>query len=79
MNETPPDDPQVASQRPVDPDMAGADAAILRAAKRARLRAAANGTPVAIWQDGKVVWVKVSQKGELQLDQSRSAEAPPPR
>ena len=49
-----------------DPDLVGAEAAILRAAKRARLRAAANGTPVAIWQDGEVVWVHVSQEGELQ-------------
>lgn len=60
-----PDDPKIP-QRARDPDLVGAEAAILRAAKRTRLRAAADGTPVAIWQDGEVVWVPVSQEGELQ-------------
>lgn len=64
MSPSTPDDPK-SLQRARDPDLVGAEAAILRAAKRARLRAAANGTPVAIWQDGKVVWVPVSREGEL--------------
>ena len=65
MSPSAPDDPKTV-QRVRDPDLVGAEAAILRAARRARLRAAANRTPIAIWEDGKVVWVKVSEKGELQ-------------
>ncbi len=41
-----------------DPDLAGAEAAMRRAAERARRRAAENGTLVAMFEDGKVVWVK---------------------
>ena len=65
MSPSTPDDPK--TPRPArDPDMIGADAAILRAAKRARLRAAANGTPIAIWEEGKIVWVNVNEEGELE-------------
>ena len=45
-----------------DPDMAGAEAAMHRAARRARRRAAANGTPIAMFKDGKVVWVRVDER-----------------
>ena len=41
-----------------DPDFAGAEAAMRRAAERARRRAAANGVAVAVFEDGRVVWVK---------------------
>ena len=41
-----------------DPDIVGADAALRRAAERARRRAAACGNDIAIFQDGKIVWVK---------------------
>ena len=42
-----------------DPDMEGADAAILRAAKRAREIARQTNTPLIIERDGKIVeeWV----------------------
>ena len=41
-----------------DPDLVGAEAAMHRAAKRARRRAAEHGNAVAVFRDGKVVWVK---------------------
>ena len=41
-----------------DPDIVGAEAALRRAAERARRRAAACGNDIAIFQDGKIVWVK---------------------
>lgn len=41
-----------------DPDIVGADAALRRAAERARRRASACGNDIAIFQDGKIVWVK---------------------
>lgn len=66
MSASTPDDPKIL-RRARDPDLVGAEAAILRAAKRARLRAAANGTPVAIWRDGEVVWVPVTEEGELRI------------
>ncbi len=44
------------------PDLAGAEAAMRRAAERARRRAAENGTPIAVFQDGKVVWVDVGRE-----------------
>ncbi len=47
MSPNAPDDPKTP-RHTRDPDMIGAEVAILRAAKRARLRAAANGTPIAI-------------------------------
>ena len=43
-----------------DPDLAGAEAAMRRATQRARRRAAANGTPIPVFQDGRIVWVKVN-------------------
>ena len=47
-----------------DRELAGATAAMHRAACRARRRAAANGTPIAVFEDGKVVWVKVDDESE---------------
>ena len=40
-----------------DRELVGATAAMHRAARRARRRAAANGTPIAVFEDEKVVWV----------------------
>ena len=45
-----------------DRELAGATAAMHRAARRARRRAAANGPPIAVFEDGKVVWVKVDDE-----------------
>ena len=53
-----PDDRKPA-ETPRDPDLAGATAAMHRAARRARRRAAENGTLIPVFEDGKVVWVKV--------------------
>ena len=47
-----------------DLELAGATAAMHRAASRARRRAAANGTPIAVFEDGKVVWVRVDDEAE---------------
>ena len=41
-----------------DPDLAGAEVAMRRAAERARRRAAENGTRLALYENGKIVWVK---------------------
>jgi len=38
-----------------DPDLARVEAALLRAAQRARKRAKDTGTPLAIYKDGKIV------------------------
>ncbi len=48
--------------RPRDPDMVGAEAAMQRAAQRARRRAAAHGNPIAMYENGRVVWVKVDDE-----------------
>ena len=51
---------QTAAQvkRPRDPDMIGAEAAMHRAAKKARQRAFETIGAVAVWKDGKMVWEK---------------------
>lgn len=45
-----------------DLDLAGAKAAMHRAAKRARRRAAACGHPIAIFRNGKIVREKVDDE-----------------
>lgn len=45
-------------ERAPDPDIGGAEAALRRAAERASRRAAACGNDIAVFQDGKIVWVK---------------------
>ncbi len=45
-----------------DPDMAGAEAALRRAAEVARRRAAENGNAIAIFEDGKIVWMEVDKE-----------------
>ena len=49
------------AEAPRDPDLVGAEAAMLRAAARARRRAAENGTPIAVFEDGKIIWVDVER------------------
>ncbi|MDE0109179.1 MAG: hypothetical protein OXN96_15290 [Bryobacterales bacterium] len=55
-------DPAKLPERSRDPDFVGAEAALRRAAERARRRAAECGTAIAIFKDGKVVWVKPDSK-----------------
>ena len=55
-------DDQNPAERVSDPDMAGADAAIHRAAMVARRRAAERGGAIAVFEDGKVVWMEVDKK-----------------
>ncbi len=45
-----------------DKDFAGAEAALLRAALRAREIAAQTGTPLVIYKDGRVVEKKITLK-----------------
>ncbi len=45
-----------------DPDLAGAEAAMRRAAERARRRAWENGGAIAVFEDGRIVWVKADGK-----------------
>jgi hypothetical protein len=47
-------------RRVKDPDIRGAQPALRRAAKAARSIAKATGTPLIIWEDGKVVrkWIR---------------------
>ena len=48
-----------------DPDLAGAEAAMHRAARHARRRAAEHGGSIAIYEGGEVVWVKVDGEDPL--------------
>ena len=45
----------VQVKRPRDPDMIGAEAAMHRAAQKARRKSFEAGLPVAVFKDGKVV------------------------
>ncbi len=47
---------------PDNPDIAGADAALRRAAERARRNAAAKGSPIVIFENGRIVWQQVDDK-----------------
>ena len=48
-----------------DPDLAGTTAAMHRSARRARRRAAENGTPASpVFEDGKVVRVRVDEEAD---------------
>lgn len=55
-------EPENLPERSRDPDFVGAEAALQRAAERARRRAAECGTAIAVFKDGKVVWVKPDSK-----------------
>ena len=59
-------------ERGDDPDLAGADAALLRAAQRARREAAATGRTVVVFKDGEIVWEK---PGEEYFPQERDTGA----
>ena len=58
-------------ERGDDPDLAGADAALRRAARRVRREAAAAGRTVVVFQDGEIVWEK---PGRERLPQGRSID-----
>lgn len=45
-----------------DPDLARVEAALLRAAKRARKRAKDTGTPLVICKDGQIVLQRVDEE-----------------
>ena len=49
-------------ERGDDPDLAGADAALRRAARRVRQEAAAAGRAVEVFQDGEIVREKPGQE-----------------
>ena len=55
-----PDNPEPSekSRKPRDPDFIGAEAALSRAAERARRRAFETVGAVAVFKDGRVVWEK---------------------
>jgi glycine cleavage system aminomethyltransferase T len=55
-----PDDPEPSekSRKPRDPDFIGAEAALSRAAERARRRAFETVGAVAVFKNGRVVWEK---------------------
>ena len=59
-------------ERGDDPDLAGADAALRRAAERVRREAAAAGQAVVVFKDGEVVWEK---PGREYLPQGRSIDS----
>lgn len=50
-----------AAQKPRDPDFAGADIAMRRAARRARRRAGKTSGSVAVYKNGKIVQEKVGK------------------
>ena len=62
---------RTSSREPGDPDLAGADAALLRAAQRVRREAAALGRTVVVFKDGEIVWEK---PGREYLPQGRSID-----
>lgn len=49
---------QKSTDKPRDPDLAGAEVALRRAAERVRRRAAETGSAVVVVRDGKIVWEK---------------------
>jgi hypothetical protein len=64
-----------------DPDFAGFEAAMLRAAKQARIIAAVTDTPLVLWEDGRVVHKRISltEARRLQRELREELSAPPPR
>jgi len=52
---------QKSTRKPRDPDLAGAEVAMRRAAKRARRKAAETTGSVAVYKDGKIVQEKVGK------------------
>ncbi len=49
--------------------LSGADAAMLRAAEQARRIASQCGTPLAVWQDGRVVLIPATSEATSQVQQ----------
>lgn len=52
---------QKSTRKPRDPDLVGAEAAMLRAAKRARRRAEETTGSLAVYKDGKIVQEKIGK------------------
>ena len=50
-----------STQKPCDPDLAGVEAAMRRAAERARRRAIETTGSVAVYKDGKIVHEKIGK------------------
>ena len=70
----------VDRSQPRDPDFVGAEAAIRRAARRARDVARRTGTPLVLWRDGKVVHVhpdEVELADRVAEDDPGSDDTPP--
>ncbi len=57
-----------------DKDFAGAEAALLRAALRAREIAAQTGTPLVIYEDGRVVKKKITYKDARAFSEEHGLE-----
>ncbi len=55
---------QKPTRKPRDPDFVGAEAAMHRAAKRARRRAGETSGSVVVYKDGKIVQEKISKTTE---------------
>ncbi len=51
-----------AKKRIQDPDLARVEAALLRAAQKARKRAKDTGTPLVIYKDGQIVLQRVDEE-----------------
>ena len=62
---------RTSSGEPGDPDLAGADAALLRAAQRVRREAAALGRRVVVFKDGEIVW---ERPGREHLPQGQAVD-----
>ena len=60
-----------------DPDLLGVEAALLRAAKDARIVAAFTDTPLVTWEDGRVVRTRISlaEARRLQRELKRELES----
>lgn len=57
-----------------DPDIIGAEAAMLRAAKQARIVAAVTDTPLVLWVNGRIVRKKVSLAEARRLQRELRAD-----
>jgi hypothetical protein len=58
--------------------MAGTQAAMIRATRRALNEARMRGVPVPVWRDGKVVWVP-AEEVELSIPEEEPPAATDPR
>ena len=56
------------NRKPRDPDFVGAEAAMRRAAVKARRRAFRTTGRVAVFEDGRVVWQTADEAPDAQID-----------